>query len=167
MSRNGAEISLGRRPNAVVSAVPSISPWGEWLLHRCAVTCRRRFRCRQNYRAGHRQEPIDGRLIWGVSSASHEVTEIDRTRARYYNTDLAEYLIPVNADIDNSVVILTDEKRLINEIGIKGLGELGNVSTNAAVANAVFHATDVRILKALIRLESCSAHRYWGGDGYC
>jgi len=40
-----------------------------------------------------------GGLIWGVSKALHEATEIDRRRARYYNTDFAEYLIPVNADM--------------------------------------------------------------------
>jgi hypothetical protein len=95
-----------------------------------------------------------GGLIWGVSSALHEATEIDRKRARYTNTDLAEYLIPVNADIDVADVILVpEEDRQVNELGIKGLGELGNVGTNAAVANAVYHATGVRIRELPIRLE--------------
>jgi xanthine dehydrogenase YagR molybdenum-binding subunit len=81
-------------------------------------------------------------LIWGVSSALHEATEIDHRRARYCNTDLAEYLIPVNADIDEAQVTLIPEKdHLVNDLGIKGLGELGNVGTNATVANAVCHAT--------------------------
>jgi xanthine dehydrogenase YagR molybdenum-binding subunit len=95
-----------------------------------------------------------GGLIWGVSSALHEATEIDRRRARYYNTDLAEYLIPVNADIATAEVILvSEEDRQINELGIKGLGELANVGTNAAVANAVYHATGVRVRELPIRLE--------------
>jgi xanthine dehydrogenase YagR molybdenum-binding subunit len=95
-----------------------------------------------------------GGLIWGVSSALHEATEIDRRHARYYNTDLAEYLIPVNADIETAEVILVpEEDRQVNELGIKGLGELGNVGTNAAVANAVYHATGVRIRELPIRLE--------------
>ena len=95
-----------------------------------------------------------GGLIWAVSSALHEATEIDRKRPRYYNTDLAEYLIPVNADIDNAEVILIgEEDQSVNDLGIKGLGELGNVGTNAAVANAVFHATGVRIRELPIRLE--------------
>jgi len=93
-------------------------------------------------------------LIWGVSSALHEATEIDRRHGRYYNTDLAEYLIPVNADIETAqVIFVSEEGRQVNELGIKGLGELGNVGTNAAVANAVYHATGVRIRELPIRLE--------------
>ena len=95
-----------------------------------------------------------GGLIWGVSSALHEGTEMDRRYGRFYNTDLAEYLIPVNADIPAAeVILLPEEDHEINELGIKGIGELGNVGTNAAVANAVFHATGVRIRNLPIRLE--------------
>jgi xanthine dehydrogenase YagR molybdenum-binding subunit len=80
--------------------------------------------------------------------------KIDHRRARYYNTDLAEYLIPVNADIDQAeVILIPEEDHLVNDLGIKGLGELGNVGTNAAVANAVYHATGLRIRELPIRLE--------------
>jgi xanthine dehydrogenase YagR molybdenum-binding subunit len=100
------------------------------------------------------ESQLMGGMIWGVSSALHEATEIDRAYARYTNTDLAEYLIPVNADIDRTQVILVPEDdRQVNELGIKGLGELGNVGTNAAVANAVYHATGVRVRELPIRLE--------------
>jgi len=100
------------------------------------------------------ESQLMGGLIWGVSSALHEATEIDRRHARYTNTDLAEYMIPVNADIDEARVILVpEEDRQVNDLGIKGLGELGNVGTNAAVANAVYHATGVRIRDLPIRLE--------------
>jgi xanthine dehydrogenase YagR molybdenum-binding subunit len=95
-----------------------------------------------------------GGLIWGVSSALHEATEIDRRFARYTNTDLAEYSIPVNADIVQAeVIFVPEEDRAVNPLGIKGLGELGNVGTNAAVANAVYHATGVRVRDLPIRLE--------------
>jgi xanthine dehydrogenase YagR molybdenum-binding subunit len=95
-----------------------------------------------------------GGLIWGVSSALHEATEIDPQRARYYNSDLAEYLIPVNADIDKAeVMILPEIDTAVNPLGIKGLGELGNVGTNAAVANAIYSATGKRVRDLPIRLE--------------
>jgi xanthine dehydrogenase YagR molybdenum-binding subunit len=95
-----------------------------------------------------------GGLIWGVSSAVHKATEIDCRHARYYNTDLAEYLIPVSADIESvEVIFVPEEERQVNDLGIKGLGEFGNVGTNAAVANAVYHATGVRIRELPIRLE--------------
>lgn len=100
------------------------------------------------------ESQLMGGLIWGISSALHEATEIDRRRARFTNTDLAEYLIPVNADIAVAeVIFVPEEDRQVNELGIKGLGELGNVGTNAAVANAVYHATGVRIRELPIRLE--------------
>jgi xanthine dehydrogenase YagR molybdenum-binding subunit len=95
-----------------------------------------------------------GGLIWGVSSALHEATEIDRRAGRYTNTDLAEYLIPVNADVDRvEVILIPEEDRQINPLGIKGIGELGNVGTNAAIANAVYHATGVRVRELPVRLE--------------
>jgi xanthine dehydrogenase YagR molybdenum-binding subunit len=100
------------------------------------------------------ESQLMGGMIWGVSSALHEATEIDHGRARYVNTDLAEYLIPVNADIDIADVILVPEQDTqVNDLGIKGLGELGNVGTNAAIANAVYHATGVRVRELPIRLE--------------
>jgi xanthine dehydrogenase YagR molybdenum-binding subunit len=95
-----------------------------------------------------------GGQIWGISAALHEATEIDRRTARYTNDDLAEYLIPVNADIDQvETIMIPEEDRQVNELGIKGLGELGNVGLNAAVANAVYHATGVRVRELPIRLE--------------
>ena len=94
-----------------------------------------------------------GALIWGVSSALHEATEIDRRSARYVNTNLADYLMPVNADIQRVDVIMVPERETqLNPLGIKGIGELGNVGVNAAVANAVFHATGRRIRSLPITL---------------
>jgi len=95
-----------------------------------------------------------GGLIWGVAAALHEETEIDGRVARYVNDDLAEYLIPVCADIrDVEVIFVPEEDHQVNALGIKGLGELGNVGTNAAVANAVYHATGRRIRDLPIRIE--------------
>jgi xanthine dehydrogenase YagR molybdenum-binding subunit len=95
-----------------------------------------------------------GGMIWGVSAALHEETEIDERNARYVNDNLADYLIPVNADIKELKVILVPEvDDKVNPAGVKGLGELGNVGTNAAVANAVYHATGKRIRALPIRIE--------------
>jgi xanthine dehydrogenase YagR molybdenum-binding subunit len=96
-----------------------------------------------------------GGMIWGISSALHEATEIDPRNARYVNDNLADYLVPVNADIRDLQVILVPERdTFVNPAGIKGLGELGNVGTAAAVANAVYNATGVRVRQLPIRLEN-------------
>jgi xanthine dehydrogenase YagR molybdenum-binding subunit len=95
-----------------------------------------------------------GAMIWGISSALHEATEIDPRNARYINDNLADYLVPVNADIQQLEVILVPEQDdFVNPAGVKGIGELGNVGTAAAVANAVYHATGVRVRQLPIRLE--------------
>jgi xanthine dehydrogenase YagR molybdenum-binding subunit len=100
------------------------------------------------------QSQLMGAMIWGISAALHESTEIDERTARYTNKDLAEYIIPVNADIGEiDVIMLPENDSLVNPLGIKGIGELGNVGMNAAVANAVFHATGIRMRKIPIRLE--------------
>ena len=104
------------------------------------------------------ESQLMGGQIWGVSAALHEATEIDRRLAKYTNDDLAEYLIPVNADIPHyQAIILPEEDREVNELGIKGVGELGNVGMNAAVANAVFHATGVRVRELPVRIEKLLA----------
>jgi xanthine dehydrogenase YagR molybdenum-binding subunit len=105
-----------------------------------------------NTRTAHSQ--LMGGLIWGIGSALHEATEIDRRAARYVNDNLGDYLVPVNADIGQVEVILIPEvDDAVNPAGVKGLGELGNVGTAAAVANAVYHATGKRIRKLPIRIE--------------
>ena len=114
----------------------------------------RRLRGRPDHESAHRAQPVDGRDDLGLGSALHEATEIDERGARYVNDNLADYLIPVNADIQTVDVILVPETDEVNPLGIKGLGELGNVGMNAAVANAVYHATGMRIRELPIRLEN-------------
>jgi xanthine dehydrogenase YagR molybdenum-binding subunit len=113
------------------------------------------------FACGHIMNPrtarsqLMGGLIWGMSSALLEATEIDPRHARYVNDNLADYLVPVNADAPSVEVILVSEQDdQINPAGVKGLGELGNVGTNAAVCNAIFHATGQRIRKLPVRLEN-------------
>ena len=88
---------------------------------------------------------LNGAQIWGISSASHEETIIDPQYARYINQDLSEYLMPVAADIGNiTTVMLPEVDTTVNPLGIKGIGELGSIGVNAAIANAIFHATGHR-----------------------
>jgi xanthine dehydrogenase YagR molybdenum-binding subunit len=95
-----------------------------------------------------------GGMIWGISSALHEATEIDVARARYVNTNLADYRVPVNADVQElEVILVPEEDRDVNPAGVKGLGELANVGTAAAIANAVYHATGKRLRKLPILIE--------------
>ena len=112
------------------------------------------------FAAGTIMNPITARsqlmggMIWGVSSALHEATEIDHRNARYTNDNLAEYLIPVNADVPNvEVLFVAEVDRDVNPLGIKGVGELGGVGTDAAVCNAIYHATGVRIRDLPVRIE--------------
>ena len=95
-----------------------------------------------------------GGMIWGIGSALHEATEMDETAARYINDNFADYLVAVNADIEElSVIMLPEEDTQVNPSGMKGVGELGNVGTAAAIANAIYHATGKRVRDLPIRLE--------------
>jgi xanthine dehydrogenase YagR molybdenum-binding subunit len=95
-----------------------------------------------------------GGMVWGLSNALLEETEIDRKRARFVNANIAEYHVAVNADVGSVEVEMLDEKdELVNPLGAKGIGELGIVGTSAAVANAVYHATGIRVRKTPILIE--------------
>lgn len=87
-------------------------------------------------------------------------TELDPRDARTVNRDLQDYLVPVNADVgDVQVLMLSEVESSANPAGVKGIGELGDVGTNAAVANAVYHATGVRVRRLPIRLENLLPER--------
>jgi len=113
------------------------------------------------FAAGHIMNPrtarsqLMGGLIWGMSSALLEATELDERYARYVNDNLADYLVPVNADVPSvEVIMLAEQDDHVNPAGVKGIGELGNVGTNAAICNAIFHATGQRLRKLPVRLGS-------------
>lgn len=87
-----------------------------------------------------------GGIVWGISQALHEATHIDERYGHFVNHNLAEYHVPVNADIPNIEVLFVEEKDpYVNPLGVKGVGEIGIVGAGAAVANAVYHATGKRI----------------------
>ena len=95
-----------------------------------------------------------GGMIWGVSFALHERAVMDSRSGRPMNPNLAEYHIPVNADVPSLEAILVEEHDPhVNTLGIKGVGEIGITGTAGAVANAVWHATGVRVRKFPITLD--------------
>ncbi|MBV9703718.1 MAG: xanthine dehydrogenase family protein molybdopterin-binding subunit [Methylobacteriaceae bacterium] len=95
-----------------------------------------------------------GGMIWGVSFALHECAVIDPRSGRPMNPNLAEYHVPVNADVPSLEAILVEENDpYVNALGIKGVGEIGITGTAGAVANAVWHATGVRVRRFPITLD--------------
>jgi xanthine dehydrogenase YagR molybdenum-binding subunit len=97
---------------------------------------------------------IQGGVIWGIGMALLEETHIDMRTGRYVNSDLAEYHVPVNADIGTIDVTFVEEQDAhVNPIGVKGAGEIGITGVAASIANAVFHATGKRVRDLPIRLE--------------
>ncbi|KRP89090.1 aldehyde oxidase [Bradyrhizobium yuanmingense] len=105
-----------------------------------------------NTKTGRSQ--IMGGVVWGIGMALHEETVMDHRFGRIMNANIAEYHIPVNADVHDIDVIFVDEPDdRINRLGIKGLGEIGIVGVPAAIANAVYHATGKRIRRFPITLD--------------
>ncbi|HJP72950.1 MAG TPA: xanthine dehydrogenase family protein molybdopterin-binding subunit [Pseudonocardiaceae bacterium] len=97
---------------------------------------------------------LAGGMIWGVSAALHEALELD-PNGRFANGDLANYLLPVNADIPPQVDVhfVKYPDTLHNAMGAKGIGEIGTVGMAAAVANAVANATGIRVRHIPILIE--------------
>ncbi len=111
-----------------------------------------------NAKLAHSQ--LVGGVVWGVGMALEEETIVDRKTGRYLNADLAEYHVPVNADIGELDVSFVDEDdKVVNPIGVKGIGEIGITGVAAALANAVYNATGVRVRDLPITLDKVMAGR--------
>jgi xanthine dehydrogenase YagR molybdenum-binding subunit len=105
-----------------------------------------------NLKTAHSQ--VMGGVVWGIGMALHEETVYDHRFGRVMNANIAEYHVPVNADVHDIKVIFVDEPdALINPLGVKGLGEIGIVGVAAAIANAVYHATGQRVRDLPITLD--------------
>jgi xanthine dehydrogenase YagR molybdenum-binding subunit len=95
-----------------------------------------------------------GGMLWGMSQALLEGNALDPRTGRWAATNLAEYLVPVNADApDVSVEFVEVHDELVGPLGAKGVGEIGQVGVAAAIANAVFHATGRRVRELPIAPE--------------
>jgi xanthine dehydrogenase YagR molybdenum-binding subunit len=103
-----------------------------------------------------------GAVVGGIGMALHEETLVDHTLGRPMNHSLAEYHVPVNADVGAIDVIFVDEKdAVVNALGVKGVGEIGIVGTAAAIANAVYHATGKRVRDLPITIDKVMG---WSGE---
>jgi xanthine dehydrogenase YagR molybdenum-binding subunit len=97
---------------------------------------------------------LEGGITWGISFALHEESVIDPVHGRTVNESLAEYHVPVNADIgtmDITVTGIPDTK--FSPQGARGIGEIGITGAAAAVGNAIFHATGKRVRDYPITLD--------------
>jgi xanthine dehydrogenase YagR molybdenum-binding subunit len=101
---------------------------------------------------------IIGGIVWGIGMALHEETVFDHRHGCIINPNIAEYHVPVNADVYDIEVIFVDEHdNRVNPLGIKGLGEIGIVGVAAAINNAVYHATGKRIRDLPITIDKILA----------
>jgi xanthine dehydrogenase YagR molybdenum-binding subunit len=101
---------------------------------------------------------IFGGMIWGMSFALHEEALADHRSGRILNANLAEYHVPVNADVPSLDALMIDEHDPhVNVLGIKGVGEIGVTGSAGAVANAVWHATGIRVRRFPIRISDLFA----------
>ncbi|MGB8039039.1 MAG: xanthine dehydrogenase family protein molybdopterin-binding subunit [Pseudolabrys sp.] len=97
---------------------------------------------------------VMGSVVWGIGMALHEEALYDHSFGRIMNANIAEYHVPVNADVKDIKVIFVDEPdNIVNPLGIKGVGEIGIVGAAAAIANAVYHATGKRVRDLPITID--------------
>jgi xanthine dehydrogenase YagR molybdenum-binding subunit len=97
---------------------------------------------------------LKGGIVWGIGLALQEHTVRDPRTAQAVTRDLADYHVPVHADVPELDVIFVDEPDpFVNPLGVKGIGEIGITGVGAAIANAVYHATGKRIRDLPITLD--------------
>jgi xanthine dehydrogenase YagR molybdenum-binding subunit len=95
-----------------------------------------------------------GGMLWGMSQALLEGTHMDTAQGRWANASLGDYLVPVNADApDVDVELIEVEDTVVSPLGVKGVGEIGQVGAAAAIANAVYNATGYRARELPIAVE--------------
>ena len=95
-----------------------------------------------------------GGMLWGMGQALLEGTHMDTTQGRWANASLGDYLVPVNADApDVDVELIEVEDNVVSPLGVKGVGEIGQVGAAAAIANAVYNATGYRARELPIGVE--------------
>ena len=100
---------------------------------------------------------ILGGVVFGIGMALEEESLLDHRLGRFMNHNIAEYHVPVHADVPEIDVIFVEEHDSAIPLGVKGVGEIGTVGTAAAIGNAVYHATGVRVRDLPITLDKLIA----------
>jgi len=102
--------------------------------------------------AGRNQ--IEGALVMGIGMALLEHTSYDPQNGAPINSNLADYIVAVNADVPKLEVHFLDHPDLeLNAVGARGIGEIGLAGIAAAITAAVYHATGVRVRELPVRIE--------------
>jgi len=97
---------------------------------------------------------VMGGVVWGIGAALREESEVDPRFGGFLNADLAEYVVPVNADVGSIDVEFIDKPDpLMNSLGVKSVGEVALAGVAPAIANAIYHATGRRLRDLPIRIE--------------
>jgi xanthine dehydrogenase YagR molybdenum-binding subunit len=112
------------------------------------------FACGRILNAKTACSQLSGGMVWGLGMALEEHTVRDPRSARVITRDLADYHVPVNADVpDIEIILVPEDDPHVDPVGVKGIGEIGITGMSAAIANAVFHATGTRIRDLPITLD--------------
>ncbi len=116
------------------------------------------FDCGRILNAKTARNQAIGGMIWGMSYALHEEAVVDGRSGAFVTRDLAEYHVPVNADVPRvEAYFVEDPDRHANPLGVKGIGELGNAGAGAAVTNAIYNACGVRVRDFPLTLDKIIA----------
>jgi xanthine dehydrogenase YagR molybdenum-binding subunit len=95
-----------------------------------------------------------GGVVRGIGATLRDASEVDGRFGGFLNADLAEYVLPVNADIGSiEVEFVVRPDPLLNSLGIKGLGEVAMTGVAPAIVNAIHYATGRRLWDLPIRIE--------------
>jgi xanthine dehydrogenase YagR molybdenum-binding subunit len=97
---------------------------------------------------------VMGGIVWGIGQALTEESLLDPRYGNFTTRTLADYHLPVNLDVGQiETIFIPEVDKIVNRLGVKGIGELGITSVAAAIANAVFNATGKRVRDLPISLD--------------